>query len=239
MQKQITLNGKTVEYDLQRKKVKNINLRIKPDGKISLSASPRVSQKVLEDFLRSKADFILNALAKYEALAQNAPKASANVCGEVIKVLGCDMRLKVLEGVKNTAECDGERVTLTVTDVNDTSLKRKTLDAWLTALCRDTVRSMCDKVYPTFKKYGVKYPQIKYRHMKTMWGNCRAEGGIVTFNYALVHVPLSCIEYVVVHEFTHFLEANHSKRFYSHLSAFMPDWERRRQVLRQYGVYTR
>ncbi len=239
MQKQIILNGKTVEYDLQRKKVKNINLRIKADGKVSLSASPRVSQKVLEDFLRSKADFILNALAKYEALAQNAPKASAYVCGEVIKVLGCDMRLKVLKGVKNTAECDGEHVTLTVTDVNDTSLKRKTLDAWLTALCRDTVRSICDRAYPKFERYSVKYPQIKYRHMKSMWGNCRAARGILTFNYALVHVPLSCIEYVVMHELTHFLEANHSKRFYSHLSAFMPDWEARRQILKQYGVYTR
>ena len=239
MQKQIVLNGKSVKYDLVRKKVKNINLRIKPDGKVTLSASPRVSEKVLEDFLRSKADFILKALAKYAAMAKNAPKSSSYADGDTVRVLGCDMHLRVLAGEKNTAECDGERVTLTVKDPSDTALKQKTVDAWLEATCRDTVKSVCDKVYPTFKKIGIKYPQIKFRHMKTMWGNCRAERGILTFNYALVHVPVSCIEYVVMHEFTHFLEANHSNRFYSHLSDLMPDHEKRRQTLNGYGTYTR
>ena len=236
MKKQITLNGKVVKYDLVRKKVKNINLRIKPDGKMTLSASPRVSQKVLEDFLRSKADFILKALAKYEAMAKNAPKSSSYADGDTVRVLGCDVCLRVIAGDKNTAECDGENLTLTVKDPTDTALKKKAVDAWLEQTCRDTVKSVCDRVYPTFQRLGVKYPEIKFRRMKTMWGNCRAASGILTFNYALVHVPISCIEYVVMHEFTHFLEANHSKRFYAHLSAFMPDHEKRRQTLKGYGT---
>ena len=36
MIKEIVLNGKRIEYDLQRKNVKNINLRIKADRTIFL-----------------------------------------------------------------------------------------------------------------------------------------------------------------------------------------------------------
>ena len=65
MDKIIFVNNKIIKYDLQYKKVKNINLRIKPDGSIHVSASERVSQKVIDEFILSKADFILKALDKY------------------------------------------------------------------------------------------------------------------------------------------------------------------------------
>ena len=58
MNKKITLNGQDVYYELHYKKVKNINLRIRPDKSISVSANKFVSEKVITDFLLSKADFI-------------------------------------------------------------------------------------------------------------------------------------------------------------------------------------
>lgn len=63
MDKIIFVNNKIIKYDLQYKKVKNINLRIKPDGSIHVSASKRVSQKVIDEFILSKADFILKAFS--------------------------------------------------------------------------------------------------------------------------------------------------------------------------------
>ena len=41
------------------------------------------------------------------------------------------------------------------------------------------------------------------------------------------------IDYVVLHELTHFLYPNHSKQFYMFLSNYMPDWKERKQVLDQ------
>ncbi len=66
MTKTINLNGKTIQYELIYKKVKNINLRIKPDGTVFVSASKRVAQNIIDDLMDSKADFILNALKKYQ-----------------------------------------------------------------------------------------------------------------------------------------------------------------------------
>ena len=71
-----------------------------------------------------------------------------------------------------------------------------------------------------------------------MWGNCQPKRKILTFNYTLVKAPIDCIEYVVAHEFTHFLYADHSKLFYNQLAAIMPDWKARQTELNKYIVYT-
>ena len=95
----------------------------------------------------------------------------------------------------------------------------------------EEVTAICKKVYPKVKKYGIEFPEIQMREMVSRWGSCSPKKGFVTFNTALVTMPVSCIEYVVTHEFTHFLYPNHSKKFYEQLATFMPDWEERKRRL--------
>lgn len=64
MIRKIEADNTAIEYDLQYKKVKNINLRIKSDGSIYVSANKRVPQKVIDDFILSKETLILKALEK-------------------------------------------------------------------------------------------------------------------------------------------------------------------------------
>ena len=59
MIKEIVLNGRNIQYDLQRKAVKNVNLRIKANRQIFISANHSVSEKSIEEFLMSKYDEIL------------------------------------------------------------------------------------------------------------------------------------------------------------------------------------
>ena len=231
MIKEIVLNGKRIEYDLQRKDVKNINLRIKADRTIFLSANSRVSDEVIEEFIQSKSEYILKALAHYEELAKYAPKPKQYVEGETFRILGHDRRLKIVEGKKNKIESDESYIILTTKDPDDAVLKKRMLDKWLVSICKDAIQSLCDSIYPKFQKYGVAYPTIRYRNMVSRWGSCQPKRCILTFNYALVEAPISCIEYVVVHEFTHFLQPNHSKKFYQQLAMFMPDWEERKKIL--------
>ena len=54
MKRIIELDGRTVEYDLERKNVKNLNLRIKADQSVYVSANHKVSEKTIQDFLQSK-----------------------------------------------------------------------------------------------------------------------------------------------------------------------------------------
>lgn len=183
MIKGLFLNGREIQYDLQYKNVKNINMRIKPDGTIHVSANKRVPQKIIESFVLSKAEFILKALAKYEnTLTQ--PQKQHFVEDEI----------------------------------------------------RDVIISLCEKVYPHFEKRGVEYPQIKFRRMVSRWGSCHPTKGILTFNTNLMYAPIECIEYVVAHEFTHFLQANHSGKFDEELVAICPDWKSCRKRLKEISI---
>ena len=60
--------------------------------------------------------------------------------------------------------------------------------------------------------------------------------GILKFNTNLMYAPRECIEYVVFHEFTHFIEANHSARFYSELEKVCPEWKERRKILKNIRI---
>lgn len=114
MIKEIILKDRRIEYELQIKAVKNINLRIKADRTVFVSASPSVSEKTLEEFLVSKSDYILNALEYYEDIAKYAPKPKQYVDGESFRIFGHDRRLIVVKGTNNAVESDESYITLTV-----------------------------------------------------------------------------------------------------------------------------
>ena len=81
MEQSILLNGQVLTYTLIRKKVKNINLRIK-NGKIFVSAAKSVPLSVIEDIMQKKASWILSAL---ERCPQDIPSSEQGVylCGQV------------------------------------------------------------------------------------------------------------------------------------------------------------
>lgn len=232
----ILLGKKEVQYNLQRKKVKNINLRIKPDSSVWVSANNTVSQEKIESFLKDKSEFILKALEYYQELRKYTPKPKQYVDGEHFRICGHYLRLKVFQGTKNYVESDGSYIRLTVKDVGDAVLKQKAIDKWIKEQCVSTISSICESVYPKFQKYGVDFPQLKFRKMVSRWGSCQPKRKVLTFNISLIEAPMSCIEYVVVHEFTHFLQPNHSKNFYMQLTMFMPDWLERKNILEKIGI---
>ena len=62
MTKTVNLGNRRVEYTLERKRVKNLNMRISPDKGISVSVRRGVPEAEIERFILSKADFILKTL---------------------------------------------------------------------------------------------------------------------------------------------------------------------------------
>ncbi len=237
MKKLIQLDDRIVAYELERKEVKNINLRIKADQSVYVSANNKISEQLLEDFIRSKADYILKALDRYAEMAKYSPKPKQYIDGESFRILGHDVRLKVREGKTNTAVSDKVYITLTVKDPSDIGMKKRVMDNWIKKQCQEQVRSVCESIYPKFQKYGVVFPTLRFRNMVSRWGSCQPRRKTLTFNIALVEAPVSCIEYVVMHEFVHFLQPDHSRRFYQYLNMFMPDWKERKKELEKTNNY--
>ncbi|MCF0223656.1 MAG: M48 family metallopeptidase [Fibrobacter sp.] len=231
MVRTVEFEGMPIRYNLERKAVKNVNLRIRADGRVLVSAAKDVPTRKVDDFVKSKGAFILRSLSKFAEKIKFSESSKNFVNGESIALLGRNLRLRVKQGVSNAVEDDESYVTLTVKDVHDRQLKEKILNSWLRKKCKEEISEICKKFYPKVKKYGVPFPEIRLRQMVSRWGSCQQKKGVLVFNTALIAVPISCIEYVVTHEFIHFLEPNHSASFYQKLSTFMPDWQERKARL--------
>lgn len=236
MKRKIIIDGEVLEHELERKRVKNVNLRVRTDGSVYVSANRYVSVAQIEDFITSNYDFIQNARAKYEKIRNSNP-----ICnlfeykdGEKICVFGQIKTLKVVQSDKNYVESDENNITIYVKNLDDIALKMKTFESYKRKTLMNVLNEICNRIYPTFKSYCVDFPEIRIRKMVSRWGSCMPTKKVVTFNTVLFFVPIDCVEYVAVHEFTHFLHPNHSKEFHSAMTVFMPDWEIRKQKLQKY-----
>ncbi len=218
-----------IVYVLSRKKVKNINLRIARDGTIQVSAGRRVPEKAVDAFVASKADWILRARGRMLS-APSRPFFD----GEGLLLLGETVPVKRLQGkAAGAALIDGALI-LTLTDVNDDKKADKLLDAWLGNLCTDVFEKSGEKAFLFFSRYPIQRPVLQTRRMKSRWGSCNVKTGVITLNKRLILVPQACIDYVMFHEYAHLIHPNHSAEFYRLLKLAMPDYERRRQLLRTY-----
>ena len=233
MLRQIVLDGKTLEYELTRKRVRNINLRINPDGSVKVSCPARTSVAEVERFLRSESAFIFRSLAKVSSRIDNAARPSTYEDGEQVKVFGELCTLHVSAGFPFKG------VRYSYPDIyvcSDSPEKTQRLyEKWKRQKLRDKVSEMLEYYVPMFERKGVKPPAaVTFRTMTSRWGVCSPSTGKITFNYNLFETPEELIAYIVVHEMAHFLEANHSERFWAHVEDVMPDYKARRKLLREY-----
>jgi len=72
--------------------------------------------------------------------------------------------------------------------------------------------------------------------MKTKWGTCNLTAKRIWLNLELAKTPPRCLEYILVHELTHFLEPSHNGRFASYMGQFLPDWKAREKELNTYPI---
>jgi hypothetical protein len=83
------------------------------------------------------------------------------------------------------------------------------------------------------KRMGVEVREWGIKRMKTRWGSCNVRAHRIWLNLELAKKPSRCLEYVLVHEMAHLLEPNHSKRFASFMSEFLPQWKLLKKELKE------
>lgn len=241
MKQHIYVLGREVEFELIQKNVKNINLRVKPGGIVFVSVPPNTPSSVIEAFMQAHGARILDAIDRLSDITpeDQRRKQKENLSllqnGDTIYILGTACRLRVCKSSEAKVVRDGDVINIYLPQHKDMQQVQVVLDKWKDTICRNTVTAICKSVYPSFQILGVSYPkEIRFRKMSASWGNCRSEAGILTFSKNLVEVPPSCIEFVVQHEFTHFLCPDHSNAFYATLDAVAPRWRGAERLLRSY-----
>ena len=129
--RQLVIDDQTIQYQLERKAVKNLNLRIRNDGTIYVSANKLVPIDEIDNFVRSKYSFITNALKKFSELAEYKPQPKNYVSGETFYIQGRSLRLQVSEAQKDYITSDGINIYLKVKNPEDTERKKRIVDRFM------------------------------------------------------------------------------------------------------------
>lgn len=237
IQRTIQIDGISLHYSLERKNVKNLNLHVRKDGSVYVSANPAVPDEKIDEFLTSKSSFIKNARDRFNEQEQYKPLPKQYVSGETFYIQGRALRLKVTQASKNQISSDGVYLFLDIKDPQNFAQKERLVKRFLDKQCKSVFGEIVETLYPVFQKYGVAPPILRVRNMDTRWGSCLPGKGVITLNKRLLEAPRNCIEYVVMHEFCHFIHPNHSKHFYDFLSMMMPDWRERKKLLDENAAY--
>ncbi len=276
----------SITYELHRKRVKNMNLRVTTSGVVRVSASPCVPVGMIEEFICRHRAFIEKALRNRKSRGGHpmvpAVDTEIMVMGKMYRVVlekphtvsaylesssedssrrdsllrGNPFKDKPFrdysskEGISQGRLLRGTSSAYAVTVVEDILLARypsdpNVLDAskvermWLNfwkAIGQGFMEKLAQQVHDEFQQagYTVPIPTLRLRYMTSRWGSCMPVKEVITMNTRLLLGPTEFAHYVMVHEFAHFIEANHSSRFYKVMSDVLPTWQ---QVKAEMKVY--
>lgn len=220
-----------IEFKLERKNVKNINLNIKVNGDIVVSANDEVPEEYIKNFVVRKANWITNNLKYYKSHKQEDSEKKELVSGESLRYLGRQYRLKVIEDEEEFVKYFRGYIYLYVKDKNNYNRKEELLDTWYDNRCKKIFNDLYNETYTIISKYDIPEVNINVRKMKTRWGSCIRSKNTIILNKDLIKAPKYCIKYVILHELIHFIYNDHNKEFYDFLYIFMPDWKECKKIL--------
>ena len=196
-----------IPYELTRKKVKRLNLHIRRDGTVAVSIPWSYTVGFADAFVTEQAQWIREAVSRQ--LRRNA---------------------------RNDQPLPSQAEALACFTARERAMRRAAQEARPlpdkeTALAYFT--AMSDKVYPAFAGVlGGQKPTIRVRDMTSRWGVCYMKRRQITFALQLYNMPPAAQIYVVVHEYCHFLQPNHSPAFWAEVAKLLPDWKARRALLK-------
>lgn len=80
---------------------------------------------------------------------------------------------------------------------------------------------------------NIPYPSLTIRKMKSRWGVCNTRLKRVTLNLELIKKDITCLDYVIMHELSHFIHHNHSKMFWGLVEENYPDYKKVRKLMKE------
>lgn len=216
-----------------RKHIKNVHLSVHPPtGRVRIAAPQEMDVKTVRLFAVAKLDWIKRQQRKLASQDREPPREFLDREGHYL--WGRRMLLKVLEAdAPRAVEVRHSSLVLRVRPGDATDAREHTLAQFY----REQLKA---EAIPVIKRWeprlGVHAQSLFVRQMKTRWGSCNPVARTIRLNTELTKKPRECMEYVIVHELAHLLEATHGKPFIALLDRHLPHWRDTRRLLNRLPV---
>lgn len=231
----VRFGGSSIEYEVHRSERRRKTIQVTVDATgVQVAAPLDTPDCEVRSIIRKRAAWILRQTRP--RTPSQAPKRF--VSGETLPYLGRNVRLVVKETERPAPEFRFDhwrfQVSAPVGLAEDERCRRilKDVTNWYRLKAAQRLQASIRDWWPRLG--NGKEPRILIRDQRQRWGSC-APDGTLRFNWRVMMLEPSLIEYVVVHELAHLSVNNHSQDFWRLVTSVMPDAEHRRRRLREAG----
>ena len=225
----------TIEYEVRRsaRRRKTVEITLVGSG-VRVAAPVTLSSGEVRDIVLRRAPWIL----KHMGDDQPVVVTKQFVSGETLPYMGRNVTLVVKPADVRTpaVRFDHWRFRIAVPGGLDGRERyeriRRVLVDWYRARADARLPEYVDRWWGRLGNSN--RSQILIRDQRLRWGSC-ASDGTLRFNWRVMMLGPSLIEYVVVHELAHLTVRNHSKDYWAIVSGVMPDVSPRRRRLKEVG----
>ena len=205
-----------VLYDVvveKKKTTKNLYIRVKDDLKIYVTCHSSTLDKYIVEFLRMN---------------------YAGICKMI------DRQLKKKEDAKYFLYL-GDKYEKIYTDSLSITLgngkvyinRNLDIDKWYKKQAEKVFHERLDYWYNKFSR-KIPKPSLWIRKMKSRWGVCNTKSCNITLNLELMKRNMVYLDYVIVHELSHLVYANHSKSFWNVVGENFPNYKEIRKEMKDF-----
>lgn len=209
----LDIDNNKYEIIIEIKNNKNTYIRVKEDLKIHVYTNKYMSLKKINKLINDNTDTIKKMIDR---------ELNKKTKSEKFMILGKSIDVIILPSQK-VPELYGDKLY-----INDKSKLTK----YIKELAFTIFSERINAIYNKFDE-KIPYPKLKVRKMTTRWGVCNRKDISITLNLELIRIDLKYLDYVIVHELSHFIHFDHSKNFWNLVNKYCSDYKGIRKEMRE------
>lgn len=222
-----------INFNLIYRNRKTMSIEIQPTGEVNVISPSGYDKDFVIERVKSKANWIIQKQYEMSLIKSKKIKREA-VSGESYIYLGRSYSLDIVldESIKDIEVKLYRGKFVVITFTKDEDLIKNALELWYREKTLEKVKERVEYYKGYFKE---SVSDIKVKDQKKRWASCTASNRLL-FNWRCVMAKSSVLDYIVVHELCHLEHKDHSKVFWDRVASIMPDYEIRKQWLRENGI---
>jgi len=216
-----------LDYTIKRSsKRKTLTITVERDRRVIVLAPEGTSEEKIEEVVQSKRLWIYEKTRHAQKYEEAHPPGKELVSGESALYLGRNYRIAVVEDATDIRF--DHRFFVPKKHV---AKRKEVLREWFEAKAKEKI---LPRVSRHARELGVSFAAAKIVDNRYRWGSCTVKDN-VSFNWRLIKAPMFVIDYVIVHELAHLIEANHTPRFWNIVRTQTSTMDKARAWLKEHG----
>jgi predicted metal-dependent hydrolase len=147
------------------------------------------------------------------------------------------IHIEVRDSKKNFTKIEGNRIYFKIADHNKIDKRQDHMSKQLQKhLAKNHHQDLVQQVKRINEiHFGKEVGKISYKYTRSRWGVCKIDKKEIELSTKLLLAPKEILEYVIIHELSHLIEPNHSRRFWNIVRSVDPNYKQKIKWLKVNG----